>query len=128
MHELSVVFSVLKTVEDVAAENGVTDVRSVTLRIGEVSTVIPAMLVDCWKWAVEKRDDALHGAKLEVEKIPAVTFCEDCKQEFETVKHGKICPHCGSEHTFLLQGNEFEIKDITVADEEEPEAEQEENK
>ena len=29
-----------------------------------------------------------------------------------TVEHGKICPYCGSEHTYLQQGNEFNIKEI----------------
>ncbi len=115
MHELGVVFNVIRRVEEVAAENDVTSVLSVSLRIGEVSTVIPEMLVDCWNWAV-KRTEVLKEAKLEVERIPAVTFCEDCKQTYPTIPNGKICPHCGSAHTFLVQGNEFEIRDIVVAD------------
>ena len=40
MHELGVVFSIIKTVEEVAAENDVTEVSAVKLHLGEVSTVI----------------------------------------------------------------------------------------
>ncbi len=111
MHELGVVFSIIKTIEEVAAENGVTEVSCVALELGEVSAVVPDLLADCWDWAV-KRTDILKEAALEIETIPAVTFCEDCRREYPTVEHGKICPHCGSKNTFLLQGNEFSIKHI----------------
>ena len=56
----------------------------------------------------------MNGCELKIEQIDAVTYCEDCKKEYPTVKYGKICPHCGSEHTFLLKGNEFNIKEIEV--------------
>ena len=51
-------------------------------------------------------------AELLVEKIPAIPYCEDCGEKFGTVEHGKKCPHCGSDKTYLLQGNEFNIKEI----------------
>lgn len=112
MHELGVVFHVIKKVEEVAKENNVSEISSVTIQLGEVSGVIHDYLQDCWKWAVENKSEIMHGCTLEIETIPAITFCEDCKQEYPTVEHGKKCPHCGSENTYLLQGNEFMIKEI----------------
>jgi hydrogenase nickel incorporation protein HypA/HybF len=47
-----------------------------------------------------------------------VTFCEDCRQEYETVKYGRICPYCRSEYTYLVQGNECTIKEIEAETEE----------
>ena len=111
MHELGVVFSIIKTVEEVAAENDVTEVSVVKLHLGEVSTVIPEYLTDCWNWAV-KKTEIMKEARLDIEIIPAVTYCEDCKKEYPTVKYGKTCPHCGSGHTYLLRGNEFTIQEI----------------
>lgn len=112
MHELGVVFTVIKTVDKIAIENEMEKVASVTLELGEVSTVIPEYLQDCWKWAVQKKSQKMQEAELKIEKIDAITFCEDCKETYPTVEYGKICPHCGSEHTYLLQGNEFNIKEI----------------
>lgn len=112
MHELGVVFHVIRMVEDVAEENDLTEIASVTLEIGEVSGIIESYLQNCWKWSVEKKSEIMHGAKLYVETIPAVTYCEDCRQTYETVQYGKTCPRCGSEHTYLLRGNEFNIKEI----------------
>ena len=113
MHELGVVFHIIDMLEEVKKENDIEKINSVTLELGEVSAVIPAYLTDCWKWAREKHE-FLKGAELLIEKLPAVTFCEDCKQEYETVKYGKTCPYCGSGHTFLVTGNEFNIKEVEV--------------
>ena len=112
MHELGVVFQVMKTVENLAVENNLTEIKSVTIEIGEVSTVIEEYLRKCWKWSVEKKSELLKKTELLVEKIPAITFCEECEKNYETVMHGKICPYCGSTHTYLIQGNEFNIKEI----------------
>ena len=112
MHELGVAFHVVKAVEEVAVENNVTQVNSVTIELGEVSTVIPDQLQDVWRWAADNRSQHMQGAELKIDIIPAITFCEDCRQEYGTVEHGRICPYCGSENTYLLQGNEFTIKEI----------------
>lgn len=112
MHELGVVFHVIKTVENLAKENEVTEIKSVTLEVGEVSTVIEEYLRKCWKWSVEKKATMMQQTELIVERIPAITYCEDCQKEYKTIEHGKKCPHCDSEHTYLLQGNEFNIKEI----------------
>ena len=118
MHELGVVFHIIKDLETVAAENGVSRINRVTLQLGEVSTVIPHYLTDCWKWTSEK-NDLVRGAELIVETLPAVTYCENCGREYPTVQHGRICPYCKSERTYLLRGNEFLIKEIEVPDPEE---------
>ena len=115
MHELGVTFYVLKDVKDVAEANSIEKVNSVTLEIGEVSGIIHEYLIDCWNWA-RKKETCTEDAEMLIEQIDAVTFCEDCKQEYPTVKYGKICPHCGSEHTYLVKGNEFLIKSIEVYD------------
>ena len=123
MHELGVVFHIISDLEKVAAENKVARITRVTLQLGEVSTVIPHYLTDCWKWASDK-NDLVRGAALEIEPIPAVTYCEGCGRQYSTVEYGRTCPHCGSGKTYLLQGNEFLIKEIEVP---EPDPAEEQN-
>lgn len=115
MHELGVTFYVIKDVKKVALENNINKVNQVTLEIGEVSGVIHEQLIDCWNWAV-KKEPVLEGASLKIETIKAVTYCESCKGEYETVIYGKTCPYCNSANTYLKTGNEFMIKDIEVID------------
>ena len=115
MHELGVVFHCIKQINEIAEENNVKRVNSVTIEIGEVSTVIPYYFEDCWNWAV-KKETVLKDAKLYIEKIEAVTHCENCCKDYPTVAYGKKCPQCGSENTYLLKGNEISIKQIEVVD------------
>ena len=115
MHELGIVFHIIRTVEDVAKQNDVSRIRRVTLQLGEVSGVVESYLQDCWKWAAAK-SEILPGAVLAVETIPAVTLCEDCGQQYPTVQYGRICPHCRSEYTHLVQGNEMMIKEVEAVE------------
>ena len=111
MHELSIVKHVIKTLREVAEENNVKSIGSVTLEVGEVSGVVIEQLTDCWYYFREK-DDLVREASLKVETVEAVTFCTACEKTYETVKYGRTCPHCGSGETYLLTGNEFSIKEI----------------
>ena len=113
MHELGVVFKIIDDLKEVAAENDLSRIDSVTIRLGEVSAVIPEYLQNCWDWAC-RRTPLVEGARLQIETIPAVTYCEDCRQTYPTVRYGRTCPRCKSPHTYLLQGNEFLIKEIEV--------------
>ena len=108
MHELGIVFHIIDSLESVGRENQLTQVANVTL---EVSGVVDSYLKDCWKWASEK-SSLLRGAKLITQEIPAVTYCEDCHQTYGTVEHGKVCPFCSGGNTYLVAGNEFNIKEI----------------
>ena len=54
MHELGIVFYIIRDVKQVAEENHVSHVSRVVMHIGEVSTVIPEYLTDCWRWAADK--------------------------------------------------------------------------
>ena len=111
MHELGLVNYVVKQVSKIAEENNVTKVGSVTLEFGEVSGIVTSYLYDYWNWYT-KKFPLFDGAKLICETIPAITWCDNCKQTYPTVKYGKTCPHCGSGHTYLLRGNEFTIQEI----------------
>ena len=116
MHELGIVYHIIRDVENVARANGVSRISSVTLLLGEVSGVVPDLLLDAWRWAADKKPIA-QGAELIVEPVEAVTHCEACGRDYATVEHGKTCPHCGSGETYLLQGQEVMIKQIETPDE-----------
>ena len=111
MHELSILTHVAKSLDELAEENELTKIGSVTLQVGEVSGIITDYFVECWDY-FKKKHPLLKESVLKLETIKAVTFCENCKKEYETVKYGRTCPYCGSEHTYLITGNECIIKEI----------------
>ena len=113
MHELGLVNYVVKQVTEIAEENHVQRICSVTLEFGEVSGIVTSYLNSYWDWYT-KKFPLFEGAKLICETIPAITWCDDCKKTYPTVQYGKICPYCGSGRTWLQQGNEMNIKQIEV--------------
>lgn len=113
MHELGVVFYIIDQVEETARKYTIPKVSRITVQLGEVSTVIPSYLKDCYAWASRKHE-LTKDSELEIEMIEAITHCDSCGNAYPTVQYGRICPHCGSERTWLLQGNECIIKEIEV--------------
>ena len=111
MHELGTIYYVIDTVEKLMVENGLTKVSSITLEVGEVSSIIPSYLSDFWLFA-RKKTEHLQDTELKIETLKAVTYCQDCRQTYSTLEYGKECPYCHSPNTFLVTGNEYNIKEI----------------
>jgi len=111
MHELGLVVYVIDAIEELAKENNLTHVASVTLEVGEVSAIVPEFITDCWEVSRTK-SELLKETEIRMEMLPAVTICNTCEKTYSTLEFAKICPHCGSSDTQLLRGNEFNIKEI----------------
>ncbi len=113
MHELGIVMHVIGQVEKVAGDNGVKKVTKLNMEVGEVSSVVPELFTDCFEWA-KKRSEYLRDAQLELIILKAISYCRACKNTYGTCDYAKKCPHCGSYDTYLVTGNEINIKDIEV--------------
>lgn len=113
MHELGIVLHTIDSVEKIAEENKVQKVTKLTLEVGEVSGVVPSYFRDCYDWAI-KRTKYMQECVLDLVVLKAISFCNDCKKTYPTVQYAKVCPHCGSEHTYLVTGDEINIHDIEV--------------
>ncbi len=113
MHELGIVMHVVDQVEKVAVENNVERVLKLTLEVGEVSSIVPELFTECFEWA-KKKTEHLKDTELELILLEAVSYCRDCKKTYKTTEHAKECPHCGSNDTYLVTGNEMNIKDMEV--------------
>ena len=113
MHELGVVFHVVKEVEKVAEENKVNKVTKVTLEVGEVSTIVPDYFKECFEWS-KKRTTYMKECELNLIVVQATSYCNDCKKAYSTTKYGKECPNCKSKNTYLVSGEQVSIKDIEV--------------
>lgn len=113
MHELGIVMHVIKQVEDVAQQNEVEKVTALNLEVGEVSSIVPQLFCDCFEWA-KKKTKFMQETRLNLIVLEAISFCNKCKQTYKTTAYAKVCPHCGSDDTYLVTGNEINIKDIEV--------------
>lgn len=110
MHELGIIIEVVKTVENIAVENGVTKIDTLVLQIGELSTVIPGYIKSCYPAAVN--ESMLQDTKLKIETIPGNGRCRVCGKIFNLIEKEFQCPSCGDGNYELLSGKEFMIKEI----------------
>ena len=119
MHEMGIILHLAKLLDETAEEKKLKSISAVTLQIGEVSGIMTDLFTDCWQY-FRKKHPLLLDCELVLETIPAVTWCDNCKNTYETVRYDRECPYCKSGETWLLRGNECIIKEI-VAEEDENE-------
>ena len=103
MHELSLCGAIV----DIATRQaGTRRVDAVHVRIGDLRQVVPETLTFCW--AMVTSGSELDGAALEIERVPAMLRCRDCKEQ-----HGMAdsiafaCASCGSIDVEVVAGEEF---------------------
>lgn len=113
MHELGIVMHVIKQVEEVAEENKAERVIALNMEVGEVSSVVPDLFRDCFDWA-KKKTKFMQDTQLNLIVLEAISYCEHCKRTYKTTAYAKTCPFCGKGDTYLVTGNEINIKDIEV--------------
>jgi hydrogenase nickel incorporation protein HypA/HybF len=110
MHELGVVFEVVKSVEDFARQNGLTRIDTVVLQVGELSSIIPKYLEDCFPAAVD--GTMLEETKLRIEVLPGNARCHACGATFNLIQEKSLCPSCGARDWEIVSGREFLIKEV----------------
>lgn len=112
MHELGIMFNVVRSVESFVQKNGVKTIATLVLQIGELSPVVPQYIEACYPAAVD--GTLLQDTELKIEILPGNALCQGCGKVFNLLASGKQCPHCGGQSWEVLSGREFMIKEIVA--------------
>lgn len=110
MHELGIVYEVIKIVDNFAKQNNLEKIDTIRLEIGQLSQSIPRFIEECYPAAVS--ETAYEDTKLEIIVLPANGKCGECSTIYNVIEHKKICPECNGEEYDLISGEEFNIKEI----------------
>lgn len=110
MHELGIVYEVIKVVDRFVIENQVTHVEKIVLEIGQLSQAVPRFIEACYPAAVS--ETPYEKTQLEIITIPAIGKCRACQTHYNIVESQKVCPSCSGEVFDLVTGQEFSIKEI----------------
>ena len=110
LHELGVVIEVVNTVEKIAVEQQLTNIDTIVLQIGELSSMIPKYIESCYPAAVD--GTMMENTKLEIEVLPANALCKECNKVFNIPENQGVCPKCNTRRWEMLSGKEFMIKEI----------------
>ena len=110
LHEVGVLIEVVKKVEKIAIDNGLSKIDTLVLQIGELSSMIPRYIEACYTAAVD--GTLLQETKLKIEIVPGNAICRKCNIVFNVIENKSKCQKCGTENWELLCGKEFMIKEI----------------
>ncbi len=113
MHELGLVYQIVKTVEKVAVEEKLEKIESIVLQVGELSLVVPRYLEECFPAAIDRKP-MFEDCKLEIEIIPGMAKCARCDSVFNVVENEGYCPVCKCFDKEILGGREFIIKEVNA--------------
>lgn len=126
MHELSLMTSIVETVRQSAAAEGIRHIRTVRLVVGTRSGALPDALRFAFEvlardvagtghrpgeGATPEAPPSLRGAVLEIIQPEARAECRQCGREYG-ISGGDwalLCPDCGASAPLLVSGNELYI-------------------
>ncbi|MFK0284590.1 hydrogenase maturation nickel metallochaperone HypA [Streptomyces sp. NPDC090499] len=108
MHELSIAAAIVEQADEWARADGADTVSAVTVRVGELSGVVPDALD--FAFEVAREGTVLAAARLVVEQVTAQAWCGPCAEEFAVGMPPFFwCPRCDRPSTELRSGRELEI-------------------
>ena len=117
MHELGIVMEIVRVVEGVAKEQGINEVDTIVLQIGELAPIVPQYIEECFPAAID--GTFMENTKLEIEIMPGNGLCKKCGLVFIVLSSKGECPRCRSKEFEILSGKDFFIKEIRVPDDSE---------
>ena len=77
-----------------------TRIDKLVLQIGELSSMIPKYIEDCFPCAVD--GTSMADTKLEIEILPGNGRCRPCGEVFNMVANRGACPACGAKDAEIL--------------------------
>jgi hydrogenase nickel incorporation protein HypA/HybF len=112
MHERSLMKALLRRVENVAAEHPGSRVLSIRVRVGEFSGVDPELFASAYDDLIT--DSPIHGAALELDRVPLEALCEQCGSDFRIERFNFRCENCGSVNIAVRGGEEMLLDSVTM--------------
>jgi len=119
MHEFSLALGVVESVVKAVEGRKVTKVTEVNLEMGELTLVNREQLDFCF--GVASADSIVNGAELKIHLKSAKIRCNTCsyvggierkEEQYPGYLMNLQCPGCGGFSVELLEGKEFNVRDI----------------
>ena len=112
MHEMSLCEGVVGLVEDEAARQRFTRVKSIVLQIGVLSHVVPEAMLFCFD--AVSRGSIADGARLVIEPVAGAGWCFDCQMAVPLTECYGACPQCGHSRLQITAGEELKVLELEV--------------
>lgn len=113
MHELSIATSIVDVALETAARLDSSRVSAVNVRIGRLAGVDADALR--FSFDVVTQGTALEGARLAIEELPVIVWCDRCARDVELPAVNFLhCPVCDEITGIIRQGKELEVTSLEI--------------
>lgn len=112
MHELSLGRALLEQIASVMAQQRAVAVTRVTVRIGSLSGVEPALLRAAYEQL--RTETVAENAELVITAMPVRIRCAVCDAVNEAAPNLLLCPQCGGAQTALIGGDEMLLESVDL--------------
>jgi hydrogenase nickel incorporation protein HypA/HybF len=112
MHELSVCQALLTQIAEIASEHGARVVERVTIEMGPLCGVEPALLARAF--AVARLGGCAAQAVLLIESTPVTIRCSTCGAQSEPKPNRLVCGVCGGFRTHVVAGDELRLRRVEL--------------
>ncbi|MGB3589357.1 MAG: hydrogenase maturation nickel metallochaperone HypA [Tunicatimonas sp.] len=111
MHEVSLVRSIFRTLEDEFPADKMNRLVQVNLQVGMLSNVEPILMQNAFQ-ALTETETQYQAVKLEIETVPVVIYCAGCDRKSEVHQYKFVCEECGQLNNNVVQGTELLIHQV----------------
>ena len=94
MHEIGALKKAVDLCNQIALDNKIESIKTITLEVGELTGYLPIFF--------EKYYPVVKGQ----------ATCNDCDAFYNVMKCQGICPKCGSRNKTIISGQQFLVKNI----------------
>ncbi len=110
MHELSIAQNLIELVSEHASQEGACRVRTIRIRLGELSGFQRALYF-CFERVAQ--NTVCEGARLEIETVPLTLHCGTCNDTRRpSTRYSFRCCECGMPASEVVTGREMQITAI----------------
>ena len=111
MHELSLVRTIFRTLDDSFSPEELEKVTAIDLKIGPLANVEPILLQNAFEAVVQEDEPRFKSVVLRTNMVPILIQCPDCEQITEVQNYRFVCV-CGKPCGNVVQGNELLIERV----------------
>jgi hydrogenase nickel incorporation protein HypA/HybF len=112
MHELSVVASLVETIEALVQEHQAKSVTGIWIKVGPLSGVVPELHESAFD--MYRKGTVVEKARLTIEKPPLLAVCRACRVETERTDFSPACPACGSSDLEITGGTDLVLERVEL--------------
>jgi len=112
VHELSICRALLTQVAGIAMDRGASAVERITIEVGPLSGIEPALLAGAFE--VLRSGGCAAQAVLSIESPPVMIRCLSCSAHSRTEPNRLVCGACGGFRTQVVAGDELRLRRVEL--------------